>query len=643
MIRTITIILTIILFAGIAQAQEVITGLQVNSSVKAAIAEQGQPSLKNDVLLTLPFFDDFSDGGVFPSSARWADHDVFINNDYPVFPITTGVATFDAIDANGELHPNAGDNRFRSDYLTSHPIRLDSVFLPEPGILEASDSIYLSFYFQPEGLGFEPAAGDSLVLEFFHDHPVDSLKQWVKMWSTPGMSLNAFFALHGSYFKNVMIPIVDSAFLKPGFRFRFYNIASIRYPTVPSRQSNRDHWHVDYIYINANRSINDVFYPDIALVNNPGSFLKSYQAMPYRQYKQNFVNEMRDSIRVRVSNLNNTSTTGSYRYVVSRSDGSHLQTYESGNFTFQPFANAGYVSQPAIARPPINFVFPVNNEPEATFDITHILTSQDNYTAGTNDTIRFIQSFLDYYAYDDGTAEAGYGMSNAGGMMAYKFRLNTPDTLTSVSIFFNRTLNNSNQRYFHFQVWNDLGGKPGEIIYEQLNDRVEYGEGLNGFRAYNFNEHILIDNVRFPGLVFYVGLEQTTADMLNIGFDRNNLANQQIFYFLDNTWFNSMYDGALMIRPVLGTTGVSGIGPGFSANIPLQVFPNPASDGFINVKIDEQLVGTGIFQILNLTGILMHEEKISRRMDVSHLPSGMYLLRLISGGQTGVTRFTVIR
>jgi len=643
MIRTIAILITFILLAGISRAQEVLTGLQVNSSVKKAIAAHGKPSFKNDVLLTLPFFDDFSDRGVFPASARWTDHDVFINNDYPVFPITAGVATFDAIDANGELHPNAVDNRFRSDYLTSHPVRLDSVFLPQPKALGASDSIYLSFYFQPEGLGFAPAEGDSLVLEFFHDHPVDSLRKWVKVWSTPGMSLNAFFALHGSYFKNVMIPILDTAYLKSGFRFRFYNIASIRYPTAPSWQSNRDHWHVDYVYVNTNRSVNDVFYSDIALVNKPGSFLKNYQAMPYRQYKQNFVNEMRDSLRVRVSNLNNTATSGSYSYTVTRSDGSHLQTYESGNFIFQPFADAGYVSQIAVARPPVSFVFPVNNNPEASFGITHILKSQDNYAPDHNDTLHFNQSFLDYYAYDDGTAEAGYGLSSAGGLMAYKFRLNTPDTLTSVSIFFNQTLNNANQRYFHFHVWNDIGGKPGDLIYEQLYDRVEYGEGLNGFRAYNFNEHIFIDNVIFPGLVFYVGLEQTTADLLNIGFDRNNIANQQTFYFLDNTWFNSMFDGALMIRPVLGTTGISGIGSGLTANIHLQVFPNPATDGFINVKIDEQMVGSGTLQILNLTGILMHEGTISRRMDVSHLPSGMYLLRMISGGQTSVTRFTIIR
>ncbi|HHN48007.1 MAG TPA: hypothetical protein ENN08_03615, partial [Bacteroidales bacterium] len=211
MIRQISIFFSSIILAGTLQAQEVITGLQFNETIRQEVKQKGKPALKQSVHLMLPFFDDFSGDGVFPSPNQWADNHVFINSDYPVFPITTGVATFDAIDENGRLYPQAGDNRFRADYLTSHPIRLDSVFSPEPKALTAADSVILSFYFQPEGLGFPPAETDSLVLEFFHDHPVDSLKGWVKVWSTPGMTLNAFFALHNTYFKRVAIPITDTA------------------------------------------------------------------------------------------------------------------------------------------------------------------------------------------------------------------------------------------------------------------------------------------------------------------------------------------------------------------------------------------------------------------------------------------------
>lgn len=625
------------------QGQEALTGLQENPAIKQALMNNAKPVLKNDILLTLPFFDDFSGDDIFPSSTHWADYDVFINNDYPVFPVTVGVATFDVIDENGILYPKASDNRFSADYLTSQAIRLDSVFSPEPMALTAADSIYLSFYFQPEGLGFAPAEGDSLVLEFFHDHPVDSLKNWVKVWSTPGTTLNEFFAQNGSYFRRVMIPVTDTAYLKPGFKFRFYNIASIRFLNAPSHQSNRDQWHIDYVYLDHNRSINDIYYRDIAFANKPGSLLQNYQAMPYRQYKQNFVNEMQDSLRVRVANLNNNSTMGSYRYIVNTSAGNHLQTYESAILSFPPYLQSGYVSEEAIARPPVNFVFPLTGDLQSTYDITHILRSHDGYIQDHNDTIRYRQVFADYYAYDDGTAEAGYGHSVAGGMIACRFKLNTPDTLTKARIFFNRTLNNANQKYFHLQVWNDFGGKPGELIYEQLFLRVEYSDGLNWFYTYYLDEPVYIDNTRFPGLTFYVGLEQTTSDLLNIGFDRNNNNKEKIFYYYGDDWFNTMFDGSLMIRPVLGTTGILGTPSVLAGHLPLHVYPNPVADGGLNLRIEEEWQHNSYYQIISLTGTVLLKGITTSRIDVSVLPSGMYLLRLTNGEKTGLTRFVVNR
>ena len=620
--------------------QEALTGLDVNHKIRAYVQEYGKPALKSGAVITLPFFDDFSGKAVYTNPNNWADNNVFINNDYPVFPITAGVATFDAIDENGLLYPNAGDNRFRADYLTSHPIRLDSVFLPIPKALTPADSVYLSFYFQPEGLGFAPSEGDSLVLEFFADMNNDTLSKWVKVWSAPGNTLNDFFQLHNTYFKRVLVPIKDTIFFKPGFRFRFYNIASIRFPTAPSHQSNRDHWNLDYVYLNHSRSHTEKHYRDIAFADRPGSMLASYQAMPYSQYKQNFANEMRDSLRIRVTNLNNTSTTGSYRYIVTRPDGSQIQTYESGTYILEPFAQSGYVSQQAIARPPVGFVFPIA-ETQPSFQVKHILRSHDNFTPGDNDTIVYHQVFSDYFAYDDGTAEAGYGLTFAGGIIAYRFRLNTPDTLTSLKIFFNRTLNNANQKYFHLNVWNEQGGKPGELIYEQVFYRVEYGDGLNGFYTYRFDDPVYIDNTRFPGLRFFVGIEQTTPDLLNIGFDRNNNNKHNIFYSCSEGWCNTMFDGSLMMRPVLGTKGISGIGNPASGDIALEVFPNPVQDGVLNLKLSDTWMNRSQYQIINLTGSVVSEGATSNRITVSRLPAGMYVLRITNQQHTGLTRFII--
>lgn len=642
MIRLILFIIACYFISISAFGQEALTGIEINQKIQYNLSTYGKPGLKSNIKLTLPFFDDFSEHGIYPNPNRWADNDVFINNDYPVFPVTAGVATFDALDENGVLHPNAGNNRFRADYLTSQTIRLDSVFSSVPKALTPADSIYLSFYFQPEGLGFAPAEGDSLVLEFFVDMQNDSLNHWVKVWSTPGMTLNEFFAMHNQYFKRVMIPIKDTMFLKQGFRFRFYNIASIRYPSAPSHQSNRDQWNLDYVYLDHNRSYNDRYYRDIAFANKPSSFLKKYQSMPYNQFIQNFVMEMRDTLQIRISNLNNTTTTGSYRYLVTRSTGTQVSNYESGTHVLQPQSQAGFVSHPAMARPPVNFAFPVN-EPNPVFNITHILRSHDNYTPGSNDTIIYQQVFSDYYAYDDGTAEAGYGLTFAGGNIAYRFSLNKPDTLAAVRIFFNRTLNNANQKYFHIRIWSELGGKPGNLIQEELFFRVEYGDGLNGFYNYDLEDPVFIENSLFPGLVYYIGIEQTTADLLNIGFDRNNNNKHNIFYACGNDWCNTMFDGSLMIRPVLGTKGPTGISRDIQVHAPLQVFPNPARSGYLNIDHTEnQWLSNSNYHIMNISGNVLQEGPVSKQIDISTLPSGVYMLHVFRNDRSTTTRFVVI-
>ena len=50
---------------------------------------------------------------------------------------------------------------------------------------------------------------------------------------------------------------------------------------------------------------------------------------------------------------------------------------------------------------------------------------------------------------------------------------------------------------------------------------------------------------------FYVGWQQTTNDLLNIGFDKNKLANNYMFYNVGSGWNNSSYPGAWMIRPIV--------------------------------------------------------------------------------------------
>ena len=158
---------------NVMQAQEVLTGLTHNPQI------MGQPQVKtrNVTPVMLPFFDDFSNYTGAPKPSLWTDRQAFVNNSYPVVPPSIGVATLDALDANGLIYPHADTQPFGADTLTSNPIRLDyNNVYHRP--MQIADSIYLSFYYQPGGasrsyppvewerIGDHPETDDSLVVEF---------------------------------------------------------------------------------------------------------------------------------------------------------------------------------------------------------------------------------------------------------------------------------------------------------------------------------------------------------------------------------------------------------------------------------------------------------------------------------------------
>jgi hypothetical protein len=246
-------------------------------------------SLKSSVagMLELPFFDDFSQSRVYPDQTKWSDRYVFINNDYPVNPLSVGVATFDAIDHTGALYDHASVWPFIADRLTSRPINLD--YLPE-------DSVYLSFYYQPQGKGDMPQPGDSLRLEFYSP----DTDQWRVVWSVAGEGVHDF--------RLVMIPLNIPDYLVQGFRFRFSNIASVADNRFnQGAMSNADHWNIDYIYLNRNRSLYDTVFRDVAFMKPLKSLLKNYESIPWNQFSSGRIAEMGSSLPVSYRNNDNVA------------------------------------------------------------------------------------------------------------------------------------------------------------------------------------------------------------------------------------------------------------------------------------------------------------------------------------------------
>jgi len=619
------------------QAQEVLVGLQVNPVVQAKAAElsrlKEQANGLDTIPMQLPFFDDFREATVFPSQNRWIDRYAFVNTDIPVYPVNRGAVTLDAISDSGQMYPEAvpGPTTFLADHLTSRYIRLDSIFTPFPEALTPDDSVYLSFWYQPQGRAKAPHTADSLMLRFLVQPAWDSITPtdttqipavWQEIWRTRGMALDTFYLNNNRYFVQVMIPIVDTQFFKKRFRFQFYNYVSLASAAEPSWQSNCSQWNLDDIYLDINRSFTDTVRPGITFIERPPSMLRNYAEMPFPQYTDNPTNEMTDTLDILISNRDTEDHNSSYSYTMQDIAGSWQHEYNGGEHVIKPFYTYGYVTYAPFAHPPVEVLFPISAADSALFLITHRVRSADGSLMG--DTMQAYQPFYNYYAYDDGTPDAGYGLTPAGSLLAYRFRLNkTPDTLRAVQFYFNRTLSGNNVQFFYLKVWNDANGKPDQMLHEEL-VLPAFADSLNQFATYHLDPPVRISGT------FYVGWEQTTDDNLNLGFDRYNNHREQILFNVAGEWLTSAFNGSLMIRPIVGKPIPLAIPEKENGLSGLKVYPNPASGEVVRIDLPASLKSNEPYtlRLFDLFGQEVHREAFSGKADITGYASGIYFVTL---------------
>ncbi|MGM0612014.1 MAG: T9SS type A sorting domain-containing protein [Bacteroidota bacterium] len=606
------LILFMILLSSLAiRAQEVLTGLSENVKVKQEAKRK--TFYKGQHQLELPFLDDFSSTEVFPNDTLWQDRYVYINNSYAYKPFNIGVATFDALNDTGAIHPTAASNMFPADTLTSHKIRLDSITSQDKE-LSPADSLYLSFYVQPQGIGNSPEPEDSLTLKFY----APEKQSWVHVWSMAGTDLQTFYDSNQVYNKRIMIPITDSIFFHEGFQMQFVNYVSLSNNNIPSWVGNVDIWNLDYVHLDIQRTYNDTSLVDWTLTSHAHSLLEDFEQMPWEQYKVNPTNEMKDTFRI-----NYRSNKGHRKDVDMTFKIKDLSGQSSTYTTFpSPITNQKMPSFSTFEFTHfLDYNYPPNNQTYNDFELLfHIHVPDDPYNF--NDTSRFYQRFYNYYAYDDGTAEAGYGLSSSGAQLAYQFPLNKPDSLQSIQMHFNRVKNDANVKVFTLTVWDHKNGEPGSIIYEESGKFPKFPTGKNRYHTY------VLEEAQFVSDTFYVGWQQTTADNLNVGFDKNRNARPHIFYNTLGSWNNTIYEGALMIRPVLGNSDYAHV------DVPehkqkrkeITVYPNPAnSQGYIHLDTDipdHQL----ICKIYSIEGRLIKQFNNSKSLNLPQLQQGIYIL-----------------
>ncbi len=622
--RLIPIILLSLLIGNCAQAQELLIPLS---------SRQSAPEVKSSdtLLLELPFFDDFSNYEGTPDHKRWLTFQAFVNRGYAPQPPSVGMVTLDALNEYGELYPNASTNLFTADTLASQIIRLDSLtgtykrrFLP-------SDSIYLSFYYIPGGwygnmwerVGDAPSMQDSLFLEFYSE----SEEQWNTVWATKGHNADTAGIASDWPWRYVCIKIDDSKYLTKHFQFRFRNYASLDPNPKAGISGNCDQWNIDYINLNYNRSLSDSLSRDIAFVEKAPSMLQRYQAMPARQFTSS---DMAERIELTMVNRYSQTLASNYSYTVYNSNNQQIANYEGGYENIPTFYPSGrYQTIAGHSNPPVNFSFPAMSE-ASDYKIVHVVregVGGDNHIC--NDTLIFDQKFDNYFAYDDGIPENGYGLTATGShlWLASRFDLGIPDTLTAVDLYFNRTRNNENENIlFQFCVWSCSDGKPETLLYrDEAKQKPEF-DGMNQFHRYPLSEpQVISDSV-------FIGFEQLSVDFINLGFDRNTDSRQYLFYRTGNEWQQSILRGSIMMRPVFGEKALVSISDVPSQDRTIKIYPNPAHDQ-INIECDIDAHEQLTIMVYNMQGQTLIHQPYSPSLNVSTLRSGVYLLKITNANR----------
>ena len=602
----------------ISAGQEVLIGLQSNRQVKENFKKpfMSKRAAFADTL-SLPFFDDFSDPRVTPSPERWSDNFVFINNTYSVHQPTVGIATFDAIDNSGSLYESASLEGFEADHLTSKPINL---------AYPSSDNIYLSFFYEPGGLGEMPGIYDSLTVQFYA--PDEAL--WYSAWKSPDTIIKRF--------QPAVIKIDNPRFLKKGFKFRFVNWATLSrefYKEDPAMVGNCDMWNIDYVYLDRNRNESDTTIADVAFRTPVRSLLKTHESMPWKQFRAVYLQEMGSSIPIHYRN-NDTIVRNVTRNFVIRDvyRNTVAQSFSAGATNIDPLTNVDYNAG-------LIYTFNTTGSDSALFNITCYLIT-DDFDPKNNDTIRYNQVFSNYFAFDDGTSEAGYGINGQGSrnaMVAYRFKSYTNDTVRAISICFNDSYLNTNRRAFDLMIWDDVDELPGNVLYTLENVIVEPEKSLNGFYTY-----VLPEGVEVNG-TFYVGWRQRSETFLNAGFDVNTSNGGRQLYWLNGDWFQTQMQGSLMIRPVVGqalkTTSIKKPPP--ETQREYRLWPNPATD-YINLDCsDLALASSARVIIIDLQGRELLNVPYNARIGISELKPGIYtVVTTIHGRRTGHLRFVKI-
>ncbi len=578
-----------------------------------------------ELIAPIPFIEDFTTSSGEPDFALWADRSAYVNTGFPKNPPSMGVATFDGLNDEGLPYENVPFFNGFADKLTTRPFCLAS-FVP-------SDSLYLSFFYQAEGNGDYPNPVDSLMLELLDDED-----NWNLVWAVPGRQGNGDF-------EQVIIPVKEQKYFHDGFKFRFLNKATI--------SGLNDHWHVDLIRFDADRTFDDLFFNDVSFAYPPKGLLSNYSSMPWNQFQGHQEKELNTNMEFYIKTYDDDILGVSTFMETATSLVNTCEEFATDSLGQYIFVDTGEVETwniyPTVAGAVDSLITRQDSVPafEDTCGVDVVVRT--SYSLDINDTVKVYnqdQVFSNYFAYDDGEAERGYALYGGNAMLAHRFVLNEPDYIRGLSVNFVQVVQDFSTLPFSLAVWkridNDNSGEDDDLLYQSESELAKFSGVVNGFATYRFDlppgDEIMVEDT------FYVGFIQDEAQEIIVGYDRNTARNEQVWYNTSGEWFSSIFPGALMLRPLMGCELDFPVANETSTEIEdaagLQVFPNPSS-GLIRFETGIQAQQYHV-EVLDLYGRLVYVDKSNdKNLDLVNISPGMYILRVRTeaGDMLGTQKF----
>lgn len=568
--------------------------------------------------LSLPFWDDFSSSRDVPDTLRWFNSpQVAITNTLAVRPPSFNTATFDGIDAAGRPYSQDSNASGPSDSLVSHPIRLGPTAVTDG----ERSSVYMSFFWQLQGHGNRPDSEDSLRLYFRGEDA-----KWHVVWEESGREEH-----DGESFQQELISL-QQAGSSLGINF-FHDDFQMKFVSRNRQSGMYDLWHIDYIYLDKNRSSSHRYYQDRTISVLPVSLFAPYTALPIAQYfaaPQKYTSE---AFNFTAFSLEQPGQYEPMNYSIVTMHGGNTVAELARNRPFQDLLQGQQHFEVLTAgiEPAALQAYYQGQDSLYLSTLIKLFSEEGRPFFNQNDTARVSSVLHDYFAYDDGSAEYGLEFIGSRGVrLAVAYELEVRDTLTHVELYLPYFQQSLGGQFVDIQIWKRLGSEGGDadsLLYTERDVQLTNSPALNQFNSYQLR----FPQVMEPG-TFYVGIEKRSDRFLVLGFDRNTDTRDKVFVSTDGRyWSPDMEDeGSIMLRPRFeqgispDVLGVRQPGPAY----PVQLFPNPNRGQFRVVSEARQL------QLFNSQGQLLKvvEQAAGSRetvIDLQAHTSGLYFIKLL--------------